>query len=102
MKTEITREDFLQFNKHVYFGKKLRKSVLIAAGFLVLLVTIMNIGESFDLLAFVIEIVILLVIWSLIFVIIHQINFPCIPFGNKIGFFFSENLAVGSCVEAKM
>jgi len=74
MKTEITREDFLQFNKHMQSRINSRKPILFALSFLFLLVIIMNIGEPFDLFAIATEMLILLVLWTFVFVLFKQIS----------------------------
>ncbi len=74
MKTEITREDFLQFHKHVYYGKRLKSFFLIGMGLVTLWVIIINIGEAFDVLYFIAEFMILFVIWSLFFVVLRKIG----------------------------
>lgn len=74
MKTEITREDFLQFNKYMQSRINSRKPILFALSFLFLLVIIMNIGEPFDLFAIATEMLILIVIWTFVFVLFKQIS----------------------------
>lgn len=74
MKTEITREDFLQFNKHIQSTIKPRKAILFALSFLILLVIVMNIGKPFDLLAIGFEIVMLIALWGFIFVVFKQLS----------------------------
>ncbi|MDQ2178760.1 YcxB family protein [Marinifilum sp. D714] len=74
MKTEITREDFLQFNKHVQSTINHRKPILFAFSFLILFVIVMNIGKPFDLLSIVTEIFLIIVLWGLIFVVFKQIG----------------------------
>lgn len=74
MKTEITREDFLQFNKHMQSRINPRKPILFTLLFLFLLVIVANIGEPFDLFAIVTEMLILLVLWTVIFVLFKQVT----------------------------
>lgn len=74
MKTEITREDFLQFNKHMQSRINPRKPILFALSFLFLLVIVMNIGKPFDLFAIATEMLILIVLWTFIFVLFKQIS----------------------------
>ncbi|MGB5989276.1 MAG: YcxB family protein [Marinifilaceae bacterium] len=73
MKTEITREDFLQFNKHVQSTKNLRKPILFTFLFLILLVIMMNIGEPFDLLSIITQMLMIAAIWGIIFVVFRQV-----------------------------
>ncbi|SMO70149.1 YcxB-like protein [Saccharicrinis carchari] len=74
IKTEITRNDFLEFNKHVMYGKRLRRHFLIATVFVIIWIVLLNIGEPFDLLKVISEAVIFFAIWSLLIFIFNQIS----------------------------
>ncbi|WP_321310320.1 YcxB family protein [Marinifilum fragile] len=74
MKTEITREDYLQFNKYFFYKNKLKRTFIIASISIILWVFILHIGEPFDLFEIVIELIAFYLCWTLFVLILTQIG----------------------------
>ena len=74
MKTEITREDFLNFNKHFLRKKRLKKQFLIPSAFIIICILILNIGKPFNLPVILVELLFLITIWTLISFVSYKIG----------------------------
>ena len=74
MNTEITREDFLQFNKHFFYKNKFKRTFIIASIFIILWVFILHTGKPFDLFEIVLDLITFYLGWSLLILILTQIG----------------------------
>lgn len=75
MKTEITREDFLNFNKHCLHKKRSKRRFLIPLVFIIIWILILNLGKPFNLPIILIEFIFSIIIWICIRFIIEKLGF---------------------------
>jgi hypothetical protein len=73
--TEITREDFLNFNKHVLLKTRFKRSFIIATVFIILWIIILNYNAPLNLITILTEIVVFYLAWGLLIFLIYQISF---------------------------
>jgi len=62
--TEISRKDFLEFNKYVLIKTRIKRHVLIALFFVLLWVVTLNLNSPFDWVVILIEIVVFSLAWA--------------------------------------
>ena len=75
IKIEITREDFLEFNKYVLLKNRLKRGFVIATIFILFWVIILNYNKPLDLFSIIIELIIFYLGWGILIFLLYKINF---------------------------
>ncbi len=72
--TEISRKDFLEFNKYVLIKTRIKRHVIIALFFVLLWVVTLNLNSPFDWVVILIEIVVFSLAWAGLIFLLYQLN----------------------------
>ena len=72
---EITREDFLKFNKHILLKTRFKRSFIIASIFIIFWIIILNINQPLNFKIIIIEIVIFYLAWGVLIYVFYQLSF---------------------------
>jgi hypothetical protein len=75
IKTQITREDFLEFNKFVLLRNRLKKGFAIATIFILFWTIILNYNQPFNPITILIELIVFYIGWGILIFLLYKVNF---------------------------
>ena len=75
IKTYITRDDFLEFNKFVLMKNRLKRGFVIASIFILFWLIILNYNQSFNPMTILIELIIFYLGWGIFIFLVYKVSF---------------------------
>jgi len=75
VKINFTRKDFLEFNKYVFFKKRIKKSISIAIFFVLFWLIIMNLNKPFSPVLILTELILFSLVWVLFMFLSYKFSF---------------------------
>jgi hypothetical protein len=74
LKVDITRTDYLEFNKYVFFRSRIKRSYIIATIFVIIWVLLLNKNVSFNFLRILTQSIIMYSAWTVIILILNYLT----------------------------
>jgi len=74
-KLQLSRQDYLEFNKYVLFKTRIKRNIIIVSFITLLWIVFLNYNQPLDLIIILIELILFSMIWSILFLLIYGIAF---------------------------
>jgi hypothetical protein len=75
IKAQLTRQDFLEFNKYVFFKSRMKRSIFIALIFTTFWIVFLNYNQPFNFIIIFIELLVFALFWTFFILIIYWTTF---------------------------
>ena len=75
IRTQLTRQDYLEFNKYVFFKSRMKRSIVIALIFIIFWIVFLNYNQPFNFIILLIELLVFSMFWAIFILITYWITF---------------------------
>lgn len=66
IKSQLTREDYVEFNKYIFLKIKMKRSIIIALAFIIFWIVFLNFNQPFNLIVLLIELIAFSLFWAVL------------------------------------
>jgi hypothetical protein len=66
IKSQLSRQDYVEFNKYVFLKSKMKRSIIVALIFTIFWIVYLNLDQPFNLIIVLIELVVFSLFWTLL------------------------------------
>ena len=75
IKSQLTREDFVEFNKYIFLKMKMKRSIIIALIFIIFWIVYLNLNQPFNLIVLLIELIVFFLFWAILIFTFYRLSF---------------------------
>ena len=75
IKSQLTREDYVEFNKYIFLKMKMKRSIFIALIFIIFWIVYLNLNQPFNLLVLLIELLAFSLFWAVLIFAFYRLSF---------------------------
>jgi hypothetical protein len=73
--SQLTREDYVEFNKYIFLKMKMKRSIFIALLFIIFWIVYLNLNQPFNLLVLLIELIAFALFWAVLIFAFYRLSF---------------------------